>query len=399
MRRMIILVIMLGLLVGMQPKHTAKAAQRCFTETNQCMYGRIAEFWEQNGGLAVFGLPIGPEEATTLDGNTFFMQRFERNRLELHPENARPYDVLLGRLGADRLKQRQLDWFSFPKSTGTPGCNSFDETGFEVCGLFLERWSSVGLQLDKKSIVTPAESLALFGLPLSGVMTETLSDGNVYQVQWFERARFELHPENPAPYNVQLGLLGNETTEWNKDSPIRLTVPSKRFTPFPQLGVRADQIASLGFRLSNWNQSWYGNPRFYSEFPDRGDMKKLKNLQNNAIQLHVTSATATTASGSAWVITIGLGETETIYDAKVHFETHRADELLSAPKQAPIQQYFSVSKCNMEWATGWLENRPTLVSNLQCKNKFANITIGGFGDYTELANLMEYLVDYYVNNL
>lgn len=31
-----------------------------------------------------------------------------------------------------------------------------------------------------------------------------------YQVQWFERARFELHPENPAPYQVLLGLLGNE---------------------------------------------------------------------------------------------------------------------------------------------------------------------------------------------
>jgi len=41
-------------------------------------------------------------------------------------------------------------------------------------------------------------------------MTETLSDGKQYQVQWFERARFELHPENDAPYDVLLGLLGNE---------------------------------------------------------------------------------------------------------------------------------------------------------------------------------------------
>jgi hypothetical protein len=29
-------------------------------------------------------------------------------------------------------------------------------------------------------------------------------------VQWFERARFELHPENQPPYNVLFGLLGNE---------------------------------------------------------------------------------------------------------------------------------------------------------------------------------------------
>jgi hypothetical protein len=31
-------------------------------------------------------------------------------------------------------------------------------------------------------------------------------------VQWFERARFELHPENQPPYNVLLGLLGNEVS-------------------------------------------------------------------------------------------------------------------------------------------------------------------------------------------
>ena len=28
-------------------------------------------------------------------------------------------------------------------------------------------------------------------------MAETLADGKSYQVQYFERARFELHPENP----------------------------------------------------------------------------------------------------------------------------------------------------------------------------------------------------------
>jgi hypothetical protein len=41
-------------------------------------------------------------------------------------------------------------------------------------------------------------------------MTETLSDGNDYQVQYFERARFELHPQNEPPFNVLLGLLGRE---------------------------------------------------------------------------------------------------------------------------------------------------------------------------------------------
>ena len=35
-------------------------------------------------------------------------------------------------------------------------------------------------------------------------------DNKVYRMQFFERAVFELHPENAAPYNVLLSLLGVE---------------------------------------------------------------------------------------------------------------------------------------------------------------------------------------------
>jgi len=42
---------------------------------------------------------------------------------------------------------------------------------------------------------------------------EQSSDGKVYLVQWFERARFEWHPEiQDAKYRVLLGLLGNEVS-------------------------------------------------------------------------------------------------------------------------------------------------------------------------------------------
>ena len=37
---------------------------------------------------------------------------------------------------------------------------------------------------------------------------ETLDDGKSYRVQYFERARLEHHPENPAPYDVLLGQFG-----------------------------------------------------------------------------------------------------------------------------------------------------------------------------------------------
>jgi hypothetical protein len=188
----------------------AQSGQRCFTETNLCIDGRIREFWEQNGGLAVFGLPVTPQQMDTIEGKTLQVQWFERNRLELHPENARPYDVLLGRLGADRLAQQSRDPFTFPKSSTQPGCRFFPETGHNVCGDILTAWHANGLEFDGKKGKTEAENLALFGLPLSDASVETLSDGRQYTVQWFERARFELHPENAAPYNVLLGLLGNE---------------------------------------------------------------------------------------------------------------------------------------------------------------------------------------------
>ena len=54
------------------------------------------------------------------------------------------------------------------------------------------------------------ESLALFGLPLTGVRMEKNKAGDTVLTQWFERARFEWHPNNPEPYKVLLGLLGNE---------------------------------------------------------------------------------------------------------------------------------------------------------------------------------------------
>jgi hypothetical protein len=187
----------------------AQGDQRCFPETGQCISGRIRAFWEQNGGLQVFGFPTGAQGEIQIEGKPFQAQLFERNRLELHPENQRPYDVLLGRLGADRLAQQGRDPFIFPKTGAQPSCRFFPETQHNVCGDVLAAWHASGLEFDGKRGKSEAENLALFGLPLSDLQTESIQ-GKDYQVQWFERARFELHPENAPPYNVLLGLLGNE---------------------------------------------------------------------------------------------------------------------------------------------------------------------------------------------
>lgn len=185
--------------------------ERCFAEVPYCIRGRIREFWEQNGGLPIFGLPITAQREETIEGKPFQVQWFERNRLELHPENQRPSDVLLGRLGADLLEKQGRNWYDFPKAGEEQlACRYFAETGHNVCGDFYGAWRSNGLEQDGVGGISEVESLALFGLPLSGEITETLRDGMTYTVQYFERARFERHPENRFPYTVLLGLLGRE---------------------------------------------------------------------------------------------------------------------------------------------------------------------------------------------
>ncbi|HUP28276.1 MAG TPA: hypothetical protein VM409_07565 [Chloroflexia bacterium] len=55
--------------------------------------------------------------------------------------------------------------------------------------------------------------LPQFGYPITEEFPEVSSSGGkLYTVQYFERARFEYHPENKPPYDVLLGLLGNTIT-------------------------------------------------------------------------------------------------------------------------------------------------------------------------------------------
>lgn len=201
-------IVYLGLLVLLLLSSNPTAAQqneRCFAETGYCMSGRIREYWEQNGGLPVFGYPIGPQREELVEGIPYQVQWFERNRLELHPENARPYDVLLGRLGAE------LSGGPAQPEAANPECRYFEQTGFNACGEIWQYYRSQGLRLDNSPEISEAESLALFGYPLSSPMPGTSTDGKPITMQWFERARFEIHPHNPPQSRILLGLLGNET--------------------------------------------------------------------------------------------------------------------------------------------------------------------------------------------
>jgi hypothetical protein len=215
----------------------------CFDETPYCIAGRMGEFWQQHGGLPVFGLPITAQREEWIEGNAYQVQWFERNRLELHPEHPPPYDVLLGRVGDDLLQQQGREWASFARSEPQPGCRFFAETGHNVCGKIYHYWRAAGLEFDGWGGKIEAENIALFGLPISEARTEYLSNGRSYTVQWFERARFELHPGNSPPYDVQLGLLGSEI--YHESLPI--TADSPLFAPpRASLAQAVDYIVERG---------------------------------------------------------------------------------------------------------------------------------------------------------
>ncbi len=71
----------------------------------------------------------------------------------------------------------------------------FPETGYSLSGEFLNYWRANG-------------ALPIFGYPIAA---EQQVNGQASQ--WFERARFELHPQNAAHYTVLLGRLGVEALE------------------------------------------------------------------------------------------------------------------------------------------------------------------------------------------
>ena len=183
---------------------------RYFPETGHSLRGAFLSYWEAQGGLPIFGFPTSEELSEAGgDGQAYTVQYFERHRFEFHPENAPPYNVQLARIGDDVLRAGSRDWFAFPKTGPKSGCLYFEATAQSLCEPLLSYWRSNGLEFDGRGGKSYAESLALFGQPLSPPQVEEVAPGVFVTVQWFERARFEDHGAG----RVLLGLLGNELTQ------------------------------------------------------------------------------------------------------------------------------------------------------------------------------------------
>src|SRR6266540_4253405 len=148
-----------------------------FSETNHHLSDRAGflNYWRENGDVLLFGYPISEE----IVENGRVVQYFERARLEYHPENlGKDGQIQLSLLGRELTADR-----SFPDATPDLGTQYFPETKHTLSGKFLRFWLKRG-------------GLAVFGFPISEPFDEiSPSDGLTRTTQYFERARFEYHPE------------------------------------------------------------------------------------------------------------------------------------------------------------------------------------------------------------
>jgi beta propeller repeat protein len=129
-----------------------------------------------------------------------------------------------------------------PTPKPAPTSRTFPETGRTVTGIFLDYWLKHG-------------GLPQQGYPISRVMNVISDlDGKAYTVQYFERAVFEAHPENKAPYDVLLSQLGTfqyrkKYPDPQRPNPTEGTIKGKLSYPsevIPSLAVYAIAVDGSG---------------------------------------------------------------------------------------------------------------------------------------------------------
>ncbi len=216
-------VLLVGLFWGLSPTSHAAAASSAAAAGGRwcpqqaapyCAENAFLDFWQavdsETGGYAldIIGYPVSPALRTP---NGLIVQFYERAIFEWHPENRVEYQVLLARLGATAI-DLDSDLGLKTESTRAPEacptnntCVVTSQTNHSLRGTFLQYWLGNG-------------GLPVFGYPLTEQFQLTYTSGKVYTVQYFERNRFESHPENTNPrYQVLLGRLGAETLNDNID--------------------------------------------------------------------------------------------------------------------------------------------------------------------------------------
>lgn len=124
----------------------------------------------------------------------------------------------------------------------------FDETGFWVSGEFLEFYERI------------PNGLEIYGNPITAALDSNLSKdpaGTLFQ--YFERARFELHPENPPGLRITLTLVGEYLYDHDDFDAFQYQPRSSNCRNFPQDGYPVC-YAFLRFFEENGGIAQFGYP-------------------------------------------------------------------------------------------------------------------------------------------
>lgn len=171
-----------------------------FAETGHNLGPQIKPFFDANGGVEIFGMPL-TELIVGADGKQ--VQYFERARFEYYPDRPLGQRIELSLLGSLLSAGREAEEpFLWRTGSASPDRQFFPESGHTLGGAFSWLWQSRG-------------GVPIFGFPITEEFMEvSLADGQSYLVQYFQRARFEYHPElQGQPGEVQIASLGRNLIE------------------------------------------------------------------------------------------------------------------------------------------------------------------------------------------
>lgn len=298
--RFVTLMVIASLGIILPPAFGTRAAP-----TGYSVSDTFSEFYQRSGGLPIFGFAVGP----VVHESGRPVQYFERQRFEYHSElSGSPYEVLLGRLGVfDAEKRGLLSHSSFaPLAETAPtkaDCLYFAETGHQLCHGFLNYWKNHGLEFGDDG-VSQRESLALHGFPIS---EEFVDPESGLTVQYFERARFEYHPENAGTeFSVLLGRLGdplwadarNTTGHTPENVQHQVTTsqtPVSSQSPANSIIWQADNETG---DLSQWTIGQYGEAAFNSGTGITSVTDTVARSGRHALQLSISQVNGTADQGA-----------------------------------------------------------------------------------------------------
>ncbi len=249
-----------------------------FGQTGHSVTGKFWEFYQQKGGLRVFGYPI----SESLQERGITVQYFERVRMELiEPPQGDPF-VRVADLGRQLTAGRRFA--PVPASPDTPDCRYFPATGHYLAHGFKSFWDQMG-------------GLEVFGMPISEEIEE-----NGLVVQYFERARFEYHPEDTSN-PIQLGLLGREYA----------ALKGLQFDPLPQppepAGFRVlARITGYSSYEVNGNTATGTRPRWGTVAVDPNYIPLGSRLLIDGFEGTVFTAEDTGSAVKGWVVDVWVGD-------------------------------------------------------------------------------------------